>query len=257
MTAPKGSAQYIAHHPGATAVATVKSAPPLPANCCVPGVPDRNMLMKYAVNRPGWEAVRWSLFDSAAYAAAGVTTLAFFSLPVGQGTGFGGGTKTYSDTNMTNAGMLPAAQEFLIKNIDVSFYPTTPTVAAQMPAAFGAQAIAQIVNDAYIFGRSGNLALQIGSKNYAADGPLMKFPPRTHFHLDAALSDVSSTAASLQSRIAFGHAAGSHYAINPNIYLISNQNFGVTLAWPEGVQAITNPARVFVTMDGLLYRQSQ
>lgn len=222
------------------------------------GVPSYSDLSAYNVNRDGWEAIRQSLYDSQAIAAAGVTTQTYFALPVGQGTGFGGGVKTLSDTNMLAPGAMPANQEFLIESVEVSFFPTTPTVAAQMPAAFGAQAISQIINDSYIFYRAGNLLLTIGAKGYLQEGPLLRFPPKAYFELHAALADVSSTAASLQSRIAFANARGRPYMLKPaNLRLVSNQNFSATLNWPEGVQAITNPARIFVILDGVLYRRSQ
>ena len=90
-------------------------------------VPNRAQLARYSVNRPGWEAVRQSLFDHQAYAAAGTTQLTFFALPQGQG------GKTASDTNMVAAGQLPANQEFLVQSIEVLLFPTTPTVAAAIP----------------------------------------------------------------------------------------------------------------------------
>lgn len=222
------------------------------------GVPSYSDLSAYNVNRDGWEAIRQSLYDSTSYAAAGVSQLSFFALPVGQGTGFGGGAKTLSDTNMTLAGQMPANQEFLIQSLEVQFLPTTPTVAADMPAAFGAGAIANIVNDAYIFYRSGNLNLVIGSKSYLQEANLMRFPPKSFFDLHAALADATTAAANLQSRVAYATAHGRPYMVQPaNLRLVSNQNFGVTLNWPEGLQAITNPARVRVILDGILYRRSQ
>lgn len=215
-------------------------------------VPTRAQLSKYSVNRPGWEAIRQSLYDTQVYAAAGQTQLTYFSLPVGQG------GKTLSDTNMTLAGQLPKNQEFLIQSIELLFEPTTPTVAAQMPAAFGAQAIAQIVNDSYIVGRGGNLNLTIGSKPYLQEAPLGRFPAKAHFCVDGALADVTTAGASLQSRIAFGYWAGRPYMLDPAPLLLpENQNFSITLAWPEGVQAITNPGRLQVILDGILYRRSQ
>lgn len=223
------------------------------------GVPQRSELSRYSVNREGWEAIRQSLFDFQQYVAAGSTQLSFFNLPIGQGTSYaGGGTKSLSDTNMTLAGQLPANQEFLIQSIEVVFLPTTPTVAAAMPAAFGAQAVAVHVNDNYIFRRSGNLVLTIGSKPYLQEAPLMRFPSKTHFEVRAALSDVSTAGASLQSRIAVGRADGRPYLLSPvDLLLPQNQNFGITLNWPEGAQAITNPARCGVILDGILYRRSQ
>lgn len=215
-------------------------------------VPTRAQLSKYSVNRPGWEAIRQSLYDFTAYAAAGQSTLAFFQQPVGQS------GKTQSDTNMTLAGQLPKNQEFLIQSIEVFFSPTTPTVAAQMPAAFGAQAIAQIVNDSYIVGRSGNLSLIIGSKPYLQEAPLGRFPQKAAFGLDAAAADVTTAGASLQSRIAFGQWRGRPYLLDPAPLLLpENQNFSVSLNWPEGAQAITNPGRIGVILDGILYRRSQ
>jgi len=218
----------------------------------VESVPTRAQLSKYSVNRPGWEAIRQSLYDTQAYAAAGQTQLSYFSLPVGQG------GKTLSDTNMSLAGQLPKNQEFLVQSIEVVFYPTTPTVAAQMPGAFGAQAAASLVNDAYIFGRSGSLNLTIGSKPYLQEAPLGRFPAKAHFCLDAALADATTAGADMQSRVAFGYSAGRPYMLDPAPLLLpENQNFSITLSWPEGVQAITNPARVQVILDGILYRRSQ
>ena len=215
-------------------------------------VPNRQQLSQYVVNREGWEGIKQSLYDFQAYPAAGSTQLNFFALPIGQG------GKTQSDTNMTLAGQLPTNQEFLIQSIEVHFYPTTPTVAANMPAAFGAGAVAEQVNDEYIFRRSGNLELFIGSKTYLQEAPLSKFPQKAYFDLHAGVADATTAAANLQSRIAIGKACGRPYMLHPaSLLLTSNQNFAVSINYPEGVQAITNPARVGVTLDGFLYRRSQ
>lgn len=224
------------------------------------GIPGRADLANYVVFREGWEVIRQKLYDSAAYPAAGTQQLTFFSLPIGQGVSVLGtpAAKTFSDTNMNLAGALPANIEFLVESIEVDFQPTTPTVAAQMPAAFGAQAAAQLVNDAYIFYRSGNLQFQVGQKPYLNGAPLSNFPPKANFDLHAALADVSTAGANFQSRIAFAGARGRPFMLKPASLLIgSNQNFSVTLNWPEGLQAVTSPARVVVSLDGFLYRRSQ
>lgn len=215
-------------------------------------VPNRSQLNRFNVNRNGWEAVRQSLYDFTAYAAAGQTQLTFFALPVGQS------SKTLSDTNMSLAGQLPANQEFLVQSIEVLFLPTVPAVAAANPSAFGAQAVAAGVNDAYIVSRTGNLTFTIGSKPYLQEAPLGRFPAKTGLEVRAALADVSTAGANFQSRIAFARAVGRPYLLSPaDLRLTSTQNFSVTLNWPEGVQAITNAGRIGVILDGVLYRRSQ
>ncbi len=216
------------------------------------GVPTRAQLSKYSVNRPGWEAIKQSLYDYQAYAAAGQATLTFFALPVGQN------ARTLSDTNMTLAGQLPKNQEFLVTSIEVWFVPTTPTVAAAMPAAFGAGAVAVLVNDSYIVGRAGNLTLTIGAKPYLQESPLGRFPSKAYFDVSAALADATTAAANLQSRVGYGKWCGRPYLLDPAPLLLpENQNFSVSLNWPEGVQAISNPGRIGVILDGILYRRSQ
>lgn len=205
-----------------------------------------------------WEFITQSLYDSVAYPAAGLLNNSFFQIPRGQGVGFGGGTKTLSDTNMAQAGQLSSGLCFVITSIELEFQPATPTVAAGMPAAFGAQLVATSINDAYIFWRSGNLSLSILNKPYNQEAPLMRFPSTNDFSLQAALADVSSTAANLQSRIAFASAYGTPYVLSPNNLLIpSTVAFNVTIAWPEGLQAITNPARVFCRLNGMEGRTAQ
>ena len=214
------------------------------------GVSNMAELQRYNVNLESFEQLKTNLYDSNAYPAAGVTTLQFFQIPIGQG------NKTLEDTNMRLAGQLPTNQLFLVEGVEVLFLPTDPTVAADMPAAFGAGAVAAIINDAYIFYRSGFLKFRVGSKDYIEEGPLMKFPPSQNFKVEGALADATTAAANQQSRIAYGYAGGVPYGIIP-ILLIENQNFDITLEWPSGVQAITNPARVVVTLDGVLFRRAQ
>lgn len=217
------------------------------------GVPTRAELSRYSVNRHGWEAIRQSLYDYQAYAALGQAQLTFFAQPVGAN------GRTLSDTNLTLAGQLPKNQEFLIQSIEVFFSPTTPTVAAGMPSvAPAAGAVASLVNDAYIVGRSGNLNLTIGAKPYLQEAPLGRFPQKAHFELAGALADTTSAAADRQSRLAFGWWTGRPYLLDPAPLLLpENQNFSVALSWPEGAQAIVNPARIGVILDGILYRRSQ
>jgi hypothetical protein len=214
---------------------------------------------RYGVNLDIWERQSWEFFDSAAYPQAGIASLNFFQNPKGQGTGFGGGAKTASDTNMTASGQLPANQMFLIRKIEVSIEPTTPSVTAQNPAVGGGGEVGPLlINDVWNIGRSGNLTLTVGQKNYIELGPLGKFPPSSWMELQAALSDATTAAGNQQTRAAFAQFKGRGFHLSPyDVMLIPTQNFGVQLAWPEGLQAITNPARLFVHLIGTFYRKAQ
>ena len=215
-------------------------------------IPNRAGLAKYNVNRPGWEAIRQSLYDFQTYAAAGQTTLQFFTVPNGQG------GKTLSDTNMTLAGQLPAAQEFLVNSIEVYYLPTVGTSAAPAvtdPATHAVTAVASMINDVYRFYQSGNLVFTIGSKPYLQEAPLGRFPGKTKFDLSAA---VSQNVAANESHQVFAQSQGRPYLLSPaDLRLTSSQNFNVTLNWPEGLRPVSVTARVGVILDGIMYRRSQ
>ncbi len=225
----------------------------------LPGVMSyEEMKAKYSVTNEYWEVITTSLYDSLPYAAAGVTQMTFFQNGIGQGTGFGGAAKTLSDTNMISNGLLPNGISFLVQEIELEIQPTTPTVAAQMPAAFGPQAIAQIVNDVFIIGRSGSLTMNILAKPYLTEGPVGQFVSRYDFDISGAVADISTTGANMQSRIVYGKWIGDRYKLSPvDLRLAETMNFNVVLKWEEGLQAITNPARIFCRLRGLEYRRSQ
>jgi hypothetical protein len=234
---------------------------PRSGNRGVPGVPSLALLAQYGVNLDTWECIKQPLYDDAVYPAAGTTQLTFFQTQKGQGTSIlGPGTKTYQDTNMLLNGQLSANTLYWLQQIELGFWPTTPSVTAQLPAVFGAQAAAQLVNDAYVFYRSGYLELSIGQKPYLDVAPLAEFPPQTDFAItNPALSDATTAAASSQSRIAYASVVGPPFSLWPaNIMLQNNQNFSVTLNWGTA-QALpsTNPAQVYCRFRGLLYRKAQ
>lgn len=213
-------------------------------------VPNMAQLGQYNVTLPGYEAITQTLYDFQAYPALGQTSLTFFAVPVGQS------GKTLEDTNMTLAGQLPANQQFLITSVEVLFFPTTPTVAAGMPAVYGADAVAAQVNDAYIVARSGYLRMIIGSKDYLVESPLGRLPGKTQFDITAAAVAGTTTGTATQSRIAYGKSSGRPYALRAPLRLTENMNFSVSLNWATA-QAIANPGRIGVVLDGILYRKAQ
>lgn len=214
------------------------------------------------------EIVRQRFYDYQLYATAGSTQMTFFSQPIGQGvTSAVGGTvgapKTLWDTNLELPSTLPSGKAFMIESIEVFFMPgsvaTTNTFTLVKPLEFAAAAAATLggqMADVNSFYNSGMLELNILSKNYLRETPLLAFPPKTAFGLDAAISSNSATTAAniVQSM----KATGRPYYISPEIALQPAVNFEVILKWPAAVATPSGfNARVGVILDGYFMRASQ
>ena len=208
-------------------------------------------LARFNVNLDQWEEIRQSLYDVNAYAAAGQTQLQYFAIPRGQG------GKGPADTNMQLAGQLGTNNLMLVESIEILFFSNTPTTtAANNPAFAGVDGLSAQLNDYYFFARSGWLDFAIGQKSFLTEAPLQRFPGKTRFRLDAAYSQAGEVA-DATVRAAIGYTEGRPYLLGDTpILLIENQAFNVTLNWPAAV-AITDPARVFVVLDGRFYRKAQ
>ena len=189
---------------------------------------------KFDVNRAGQvESVYQPLYDYQTYDKAGVTSMSFFQLPVGQA------GKTLADTNMESAGSLPAPKEMLVTHIEVVYFPGSPPTAGS-----------QHWDDMWTIFKSGYLDFFIGSKSYLIDGPVGKFS--NSFRLGGA-------AAVGANEIGYAAFAGPLYEITP-IKLVANQNFNVTLRWPTPVPTTgANPldGKIGIILGGFQYRLSQ
>jgi len=219
------------------------------------------------VTNPGQsEIIRQRLYDYQLLSNSGSTQLSFFQQPVGSGltTALGGtvgAVKTLWDTNMTLGGTLPSGQAFYIESVEVCFYPGSVTtsntytpIGMSVFNATAAAAVAAAANDVNTFYQSGMLELNILSKNYLRETPLLSFPPKANFNLDAAVASNSATTAEvalLQAR-----AAGRPYYIDPAISLQPAVNFEVVIKWPAAVTLSFN-SRVGVILDGYFMRASQ
>jgi len=219
------------------------------------------------VTNPGQsEIIRQRLYDYQLLSNAGSTQLSFFQQPVGSGltTALGGtvgAVKTLWDTNMTLGGTLPSGQAYMIESIEVVFFPGSVTtsntytpIGMSVFNATAAATVAAAANDVNTFYQSGMLELNILSKNYLRETPLLAFPPKANYNLDAAVTSNSATTAEvalLQAR-----AAGRPYYIDPSISLQPAVNFEVTIKWPAAV-ALSFNARVGIILDGYFMRASQ
>lgn len=214
------------------------------------------------------EVVRQRLYDYQLYPTAGATQFAFFQQPIGQGiTSAVGGTvgsgKTQWDTNMELGGTLPSGKAFLIESIEVFFMPgsvsTANTFTPVKPLEFNATASATVggqladVNQIY---QSGMLELNILSKNYLRETPLIAFPPKTQFNLDVGISSNSATTAVNVAENM--RAAGRPYYIDPTIALQPAVNFEVLIRFPAAVATPSGfNGRIGVILDGYFMRASQ
>lgn len=214
------------------------------------------------------EIVRQRFYDYQLYPTAGVAQLTFFSQPVGQGitTALGavaGTGKTLWDTNLELPNTLPSGKAFMIESIEVLFFPgsvaTANTYTIVNPNLFNANAanavLAQLsdVNTIY---QAGMLELNILSKNYLRETPLIAFPPKANFQLDAAISSNSATTAEIAA--VNMRAAGRPYYIEPTIALQPAVNFEVVIKYPAAVATPSGfNGRIGVILDGYFMRASQ
>lgn len=214
------------------------------------------------------EIVRQRFYDYQLYPTAGATQFTFFAAPVGQGItsavgGTAGGVKTLWDTNLELPSTLPSGKAFMIESIEVLFFPgsvnTANTYTLASPntsASVAAATLAQQLSDVNSFYQSGMLELNILSKNYLRETPILAFPPKANFNLNAAFATNSATTFAL-SAINM-RAAGRPYFLEPTIALQPAVNFEVLIRYPAAVATPSGfNARVGVILDGYFMRASQ
>lgn len=210
--------------------------------------PSIQQLERYNVNVEGQPEVTWQpIYDMQVYPTAGFAARAFFAVPEGQGVPL----KSFDDTNMELGAALPVPINMAVTNVQIYFFP------AAAPSLTGA-IVAENWNDVDAILGAGNLQLEIGSKEYLVDAPLMRFPPQMRLAGAAALSDATTAAAARVTVIDYATAAGMIYTIVP-LRLISQQNFVVRLRFQNGVVATPsgNDARIGVQLGGFRYRLAQ
>ncbi len=209
-------------------------------------VPDLTKLQQFAVNRQGqYEVVRQTLYDRLTYPTAGATQFLFFQNPKGSG------GRTAADTNVEVAGSLPQPKWFLVESIEIHLFP-----GVSISQTAGAAAASEFSNDIYaVLTGKGFLNFFIGSKTYVEEAPLIRFPPKTRLHGESALT---TTVTTTQNTYDYAAACGRPYFIDPEVLLIPNQNFNVSLNFPTAIATPSGQdAEVEVILDGILYRQSQ
>lgn len=171
------------------------------------------------------DVVTEPLYDSALYAAAGQAKLTFFAQQVGQGvTAFGGaGAKTYCDTNMETAGILPQGWEMSVQGIALIAWATSATQQVDTQLALHAAAF----------------QLFIGTK------PWFTVPAKM-LTGGAGLDGTAHATVGTHNGVADPRAI---YPLKDPISIRSQQSFKVELTW-HAVQATTGTIPITVVLHG-------
>lgn len=219
-----------------------------------------------AVDWNSQEVVNDFLYDWQPYPVAGLTQLAFFATPQGQGVSFWDPTqtKTYEDTNMEVGNQMARGESFLVKHIALRFFQASlpvqylSNVAAALPVAPLMPA-----NDAHLFWNRGWLEFKIVNKVQARQGPLASFPPPNYLELDAMSSvDIIQPAAGVV--VGSTQTVASNLRARGPLYTLAGQGatleygmkFQLTLNW-AAKQAITTAGAVQAMLIGKRMRVSQ
>lgn len=174
------------------------------------------------------------LYDSFRMPAAATSTVSFFQIPKGQpGTAFAAaGNKTLADTNLTNAGLLPSPQRFLIQAI--AFVTGISVTLADM----------RLLLNGAVF------ELTIGTKPFL-QCPLNFIPGGA-----GVLNSGSAAAATEVLNHGFPAPQAIKVLTEP-IPIDKMENFGATVSWPVAAitLAVATPVQLF--LHGTLYRSIQ
>lgn len=192
---------------------------------------------EYGVNIPSKAEVIWQpLYDYQATVAAATASQLFFQVPNGQS------SKTLNDTNMDLGGQLPAGQMFIVTGIEVDY---TPDLTISNTAA-----VDQFLDDVFDFYRQGNLVLNIGSKAFLKQGPLMSFPPTRRI---SGFTSITNDGAAAVQGYNYALASGREFQVR-GLMLQSTQNFSVDI---QNRLATSTTGRCGVKLNGWLIRNAQ
>jgi hypothetical protein len=209
-------------------------------------------LAAHRVTVPGvQDAIYNPLYDAVSYATTGILQANFFSTPIGQGTTSAPaatGAKTEADTNMTNAGLLPAGNRFYCTGIEFLIFPSAPMGETAVLANTGA-----FWNDVYALAKSGWVRFRIQNRDYVLDAPLINFPPQARLAGVSAVATVATATTMIE--VNYATLAGAPYNIVP-VFIQSNQAFSVQVNWPALV-TVSATVRLFCRLRGQLIRDAQ
>lgn len=212
------------------------------------GVPNLSDLQAARTTIPGAkEVIAWTYYDRQVYPAAGITKMRFFQQIVGQQDS-AGHLRTSDDTNLEQAGTLPAGYHFLLKSISLRFYPGV------LPGRSGT-ASPLFLNDVYTFNSHGSARFYVQTKDFVRIAPLEALPPPTRLEVNAALSDTTTAAANRLTSVDYASACGRPLML-ADLSILNGYTFGVELSWENGLVPLPSgqAGNVYANLHGFLYR---
>jgi hypothetical protein len=150
-------------------------------------------------------------------------------------------------SNMTQPGMLPNPQSFLIQAIRIFFRTTVNTV----DMAASAASLVGPVNDMVLLVNTGRLVLTIGQKTY---GPwrLWMLPAGS-----AVVPQLTAAGAEAAAQVSqYGQIMGVLWGMFPHLMIAPLQNFVASMLWPAAVD-LSGDMVIEVLLDGQRARAVQ
>lgn len=192
---------------------------------------------KYVTQSPvGLEVIPDMLWDTQTYVDNTSTELTFFAA-----------TQAGSLSNMTQPGMLPNPQSFLIECVRLYFRTQMTTDDSGAAGAF-----ASIYNDVILLVNTGQLRLNIGEKKY---GPWRLWMLPAASYAQGVIAVAGAEAANLAHD--YAQLGGPLWGLQPNLMIAPLQNFSVTLSWPNGAVNTTGNVVTEVLLEGKRARAIQ
>lgn len=193
---------------------------------------------KYLTQSPiGLEVIPDQLWDTQTYTDNSTTELNFFtSVQANQGL-----------SNMSQPGMLPNPQSFLIECVRLFFRIQVTTDDAGAAGAF-----ASIYNDIALLVNTGIFRLNIGEKKY---GPWRMWTLPASSYPQGVIATAGAEAANLVHD--YAQLGGPLWGLRPNLMISPLQNFTAQLQWPAGAVNLTGNVVCEVLFEGQRARAIQ
>lgn len=213
--------------------------------------------------KDAFDHIRYDSIRLSAGAAVSVGTTRLFQVPLGQQTtinnGSGQYTKSLIDTNMENAGSLPAGQEMIVNSIQVmvtipaqtdTTYSSSgtdnglPTSTVGAAVVAGVNLLQALVHQTYI-------RFKVGEKVYE-EGPLFQFP--SAFGISGFTG--ATTAAQTNNEGVSNNGFGRERTLFMSRQIPELVNFAVDLSFIDAL-TITRQCWIHVLLHGILFRPIQ